>query len=93
MSECSWKGRAVISPHDKPVAGLAQIDMDETGQRIGAAKGRQLFTEGWDAPEMNAEVTRMFGAEQLTTCSVRRKASVAPVTTADCDEISYDALR
>lgn len=83
----------MISPHDKPAAGLAQVDTAETSQRIGAAKGRQLFAESWDAPEVNAEVTRMFGAEQLTTCSVRRKASVAPVTTADCDEISYDALR
>ncbi len=64
LLESGQEDCVVIARHNKPVAKLVPIDAPETSQRIGVAKGKRLFAEGWDDSETNAEIARMFGVEQ-----------------------------
>lgn len=53
----------VIARHNKPVAKLIPYESSKPSPRIGIAKGKKLYTEGWDSPESNAEVAALFGVE------------------------------
>ncbi|NGM18124.1 type II toxin-antitoxin system Phd/YefM family antitoxin [Xiamenia xianingshaonis] len=51
----------VIARRNTPVAKLVPFEQGGGEERIGIAKGRLCYSEGWDSPEANAEVAALFG--------------------------------
>ena len=62
MLETGQEDCVVIARHNKPVAKIVRYEQADASRRIGAARGELLYADGWDSPEVNAEVARMFGA-------------------------------
>ncbi len=63
MLESGQEDCVVIARHGKPVAKLVRYDAPRTSRRIGAAKKKRLYAEGWDSPETNAELAALFGGD------------------------------
>lgn len=61
MLEMGQEDCVVIARHGKPVAKLIRYEASSPSKRIGIAKARALYAEGWDSPEINAEVAALFG--------------------------------
>ena len=61
MLETGQEDCIVIARRNKPVAKLTLYDEPSASRRIGAARGRALYSGDWDSPEANAEVARLFG--------------------------------
>lgn len=61
LLESGQEDCVVIARHNTPVAKLVPFREAEASQRIGAAKGEELYAEGWDAPTLNDEVAALFG--------------------------------
>ena len=53
----------VIARHGKPVAKIVRYDEAGTSRRVGVAKGKRLYADSWDSPEMDAEVAALFEDE------------------------------
>lgn len=63
MVESGQEDCVVIARHGKPVAKIVRYDEAGTSRRVGAAKGKRLYADGWDSSEMDAEVAALFEAE------------------------------
>ena len=63
MVESGQEDCVVIARHGKPVAKIVRYDEVGTSRRVGAAKGKRLYADGWDSPEMDAEVAALFEAK------------------------------
>lgn len=63
MLETGQEDCIVIARRNKPVAKLTRYEVPRSSKRIGVAKGKVLYSEGWDSPEVNAEVEILFGGE------------------------------
>ena len=61
MLESGQENCIVIARHGKPVAKLVRYEEPSATKRIGIARGRALCADGWDSPEVNAEVAALFG--------------------------------
>ena len=61
MLESGQEDCIVIARHGKPVARLVRYEEPCPSKRIGVARGRALFADGWDSPQVNAEVAALFG--------------------------------
>lgn len=51
----------IIGRHNKPVARITLYEEPSSSRRIGVARGKALYTEGWDDPAINDEISEMFG--------------------------------
>lgn len=61
MLESGQEDCIAIARRNKPVAKLTLYEAARPSRRIGAAKGKGLYAEGWDSPETNAEAAALFG--------------------------------
>lgn len=62
LLESGQEDCVVIARHNKPVAKLVPFDDTKPSKRIGTAKGKALYVDGWDSPDINAEAAALFGA-------------------------------
>lgn len=60
MLETGQEDCIVIARRNKPVARLVRYEDAAAPRRIGAAEGKVLCTDGWDSPNLNAEVAALF---------------------------------
>lgn len=64
MLETGQEDCIVIARRNKPVARLVRYEGEPAPRRIGIAEGKVLCADGWDSPNVNAEVAALFqGAE------------------------------
>lgn len=63
MLERGEEEQVVITRNNRPVARLTLLDK-APAKRIGVAKGQRLYCDGWDSPEINEEVAKLFGVGQ-----------------------------
>lgn len=61
MLESGQEDCVVIARHNKPVAKIVRYESAPASKRIGVARGKKLYADGWDSKEVNAEVAALFG--------------------------------
>lgn len=64
LLETGQEDCVIIARHNKPIAKIIPYHSDESSKRIGIAKGKTLYAEGWDSNEMDAEIAALFGVEK-----------------------------
>ncbi len=60
LLETGEEDRIVIARRNKPIAQITLCEQADHAKRIGAAKGRKLYAEGWDDSSFNEEVAALF---------------------------------
>lgn len=60
--ESGAEGEIIIARNGRPAARLVPIVAPRVGQRIGAAKGRFVVPDDYDADD--TEIARMFGVAE-----------------------------
>lgn len=61
MIETGQEDCVIIARRNRPVAKIVRYDQPQATRRIGIAKGEELCSDDWDSPEINAEISALFG--------------------------------
>lgn len=59
--ELGQDDRVVVTRNGRPVAQITRYEDAGPTQRIGVAKGHDLYHDGWDSPEIESEIADTFG--------------------------------
>ena len=60
LLETGEEDRIVIARRNKPIAQITLCEQTDPAKRIGVAKGKKLYEEGWDDPSFNEEIAALF---------------------------------
>lgn len=59
--ELGQDDRVVVTRNGRPVAQITRYESADPAQRVGVAKGHDLYHDGWDSPEIEDEIADAFG--------------------------------